>query len=411
MPNYTINTVGAYDSGNDRTPITINETAPGVTFAAGGRVINLTRNIELLDESAPTAQYGFNSYTERLQIDWNQQANMHRQYIKDALFLGFRQIYGYSGSNFDFENCVFHNCDQLFYYGADLYFKNTIFYSMYYVFYRTFGHLIDGGGFYAIDRIMNSSVWGMKIKDADLLNNQYCLYNYSNTIVGINLNFRNNRYIARDCHDIKLKECVVDQCDRVFYTTYNVYARGSEFKNYTYLYNFTFTGSHFAVLEDCILGTTRKPLRVYHTAAEGECLESGDTGWQSPPSGNSWILEITPKSDIDARQNFFELSPDNLMAAYAETGSKTITFKIYPSGWSTALDQDDIYLEAYYLDQASGISRALAVTGSGTFANGGWRDLTVTFNPAQAGTVYFNLILTRYEASAYVLVDPVWDMS
>jgi hypothetical protein len=62
--------------------------------------------------------------------------------------------------------------------------------------------------------------------------------------------------------------------------------------------------------------------------------------------------------------------PTNEMGQYVTSGSKTLTYKIYPVGWTTALDNDDIVLEVSCLDSASGITRTTVVNTTNTYANG-----------------------------------------
>ena len=114
-----------------------------------------------------------------------------------------------------------------------------------------------------------------------------------------------------------------------------------------------------AVLEDSTLeGLARQPIRIYQNAGNWLPAVTGDAHFQTPPSGNSWALEAIPNSYCEDNYcNQLELSPLDEMALDAEAGSQTLTFKIYPVGWTTALNQNDVVLEARYLDSASGISR------------------------------------------------------
>ena len=170
--------------------------------------------------------------------------------------------------------------------------------------------------------------------------------------------------------------------------------------------------AYSSVLEQCDIDGTQRALRVYTNAGTILPLISGETHWQIPDSGSSWILETTPNSYCNANwPNWITLSPLREMSIYCPAGANTITMKIYPVGWTSSLDQDDIYLSASYLTEASGNTRATVQTGAGTFANDGWRSLTVTFTTGQAGIVHFNLIITAYESGDYILIDPVWVLS
>ena len=102
-----------------------------------------------------------------------------------------------------------------------------------------------------------------------------------------------------------------------------------------------------------------------------------------------------------------ELSPLNPIGLYCESGSNTITFKIYPVGWTTALDNDDVVLEISYLDSASGITRTDVVNTTATYANGAWRSVSITFTAGQDGIAYVQLYVRKYESGCYLLIDPV----
>ncbi|MEE4258951.1 MAG: hypothetical protein V2I62_04270, partial [Bacteroidales bacterium] len=161
-------------------------------------------------------------------------------------------------------------------------------------------------------------------------------------------------------------------------------------------------------LENCLLESTdKRSLRIYLNCGNWLPAVSGDSHFQTPPSGNDWILVGIPNSYC--KNNYacqMELSPLNPIAMDLESGSQTLTFKIYPVGWTTALDQDDVVLEVRYLDTASGITRTTIVNSTATYTNGAWRDLSVTFNPSQAGIAYIQVYLRKYESGCYMLIDP-----
>ena len=172
--------------------------------------------------------------------------------------------------------------------------------------------------------------------------------------------------------------------------------------------------SGYCVLEDStISGGNRFPLRVYTNAGNVLPLDSGDTDWQVPESGNSWIMQEIPNSycTYNTFVNQVAYSPINPMAIVTQAQQTTLTFKIWPVGWTTSLDQDDVVLEVQYLNTASGITRTTAYNTSQTYANGAWRSCSVTFTPSQAGIVYFQLYFRSYQSGCYVLIDPIWSVS
>ncbi len=99
------------------------------------------------------------------------------------------------------------------------------------------------------------------------------------------------------------------------------------------------------------------------------------------------------------------------MAAIVPASATTLTFKVWPVGYSSALDQDDIILEVKYLNSVSGITRTTVYNTAQTYTVGQWNSCSVTFTPSQAGVCYFNLYVTAYEAGDTILIDPIWSVS
>jgi hypothetical protein len=164
---------------------------------------------------------------------------------------------------------------------------------------------------------------------------------------------------------------------------------------------------NFVIDDGTLSDANRFPMRIYTNVGTILPLVSGDTDFQTPDSGNSWVFEVTPNSGCGASlAGQIPYSPIDPIPAYATSGSKTLTYKIYPVGWSSSLDQDDVVLEVSYLDSASGITRTTVYNTSQTYAIDGWRSCSVTFSPAQDGIAYANLYVRKYESAAYLLIDP-----
>jgi hypothetical protein len=168
-----------------------------------------------------------------------------------------------------------------------------------------------------------------------------------------------------------------------------------------------------AILEDCTFaGVNRMPFRCYSNSGTILSLMYSDDDWQAPPSNNAYIFEVTPNSYCNTSYaGNIPLSSADKMACIATAEETTLTFKIYPVGWTSTLTQDDVIFEVSYLDSVSGITRTMIYSTSQTYANDGWRDCSVTFTPGQAGVVYFQLYFTKYESGCTVLVDPEWVVS
>lgn len=142
-------------------------------------------------------------------------------------------------------------------------------------------------------------------------------------------------------------------------------------------------------------------------------LVSGDTRWQTPPSGNSWILDFSPSANCSLT-GLLKMSNQSSLADYVNTGSRSIQFNIYPSGWISELDTTTLYIDLYYLDQFGDRTYSYSRTdldSADTFTMNSWNQLNISFSQQADGVVYFNLYLGAYESSAYVLVDPVWTVA
>ncbi|MBW2106772.1 MAG: hypothetical protein JRI26_12315, partial [Deltaproteobacteria bacterium] len=149
-----------------------------------------------------------------------------------------------------------------------------------------------------------------------------------------------------------------------------------------------------------ISGYNGEPNKFYQYVAAGEVFNVDEDATINPPSGASTYIKFVPDSVCGD-----ELYLDYEEQRYQSSGSKTYTWKIYPTGWS-GLSTSDIEIEAWYLDESTGTHRAITTANPSSVTNDSWNDLSITVNPSQAGTVYFTLKLKRYEASAYIALDP-----
>jgi len=84
---------------------------------------------------------------------------------------------------------------------------------------------------------------------------------------------------------------------------------------------------------------------------------------------------------------------------------KTVTFYMRTFGYTSLPISDELYIEASYLDEATGGHRATVQSTQTVSANDTWTAFSVTFTPAQEGWVYITVYLKKYEASAGVYVD------
>jgi len=380
---FEIDTIGSYDSDNDRTPITIVETAPAVTYTAvhattgyQNKLIMVSRNVEFGDPA----------------VGWEQDSSNFLYHIDDTMIFGWHRVNG-NGNNNDYNKCVFlsnstltdgssqggefidceciGNVDTFSGGLDDVYIKNCNIVSA-------------DSGFY---------LRNCKVEDCDIVSIDYTMVTGGVSNLFINCNF-----VA--CDDVLRVERTSTLINCNFYTN-NIISRdplsvrlcNCDFTDNGLLFDDQNENSWSLILEDCTFeGIDRLPLRLYSTYGDSLPLQYGDTDWQRPLSENDWILQATPTS---ASRNRYErsiaLSPLNRMFDFAKAGSRFLSFRVYPINWPV-LNEDMITLELSYLDSESNITTT-TVTNTGTYANDGWRDIKVYFTPLQDGIVSFNLYL------------------
>ena len=429
---YTIASVAAYDSVNDRTEITISESAPGVTYAAVhattghlSKIINVSRNVELSNTSAAYDVFSYYSFDERIRFDLNQGPSNNLVDMRECLFFGWDRALD-EGNNFSGTNLVFVSNSNSVYAGINHSITGD-FVSNSNGVYAGANHSITG------DFVSNSNGVYIGINHSitgDFVSNLTGVYSGINhSITG---DFVSNLTGVNGGTNHSITGDFVSNSNGVYAGIHHSIT-GDFVGNVTGVYvgiHHSITGDlslnttnvsiadideiKSVVLDDCTLSSAnRLPFRAYTNAGNFLPLVSGDTGWQSPDSLNTWILQATPNSYCTniMPTNRMYMSPLRKIASYCTSGSKTLTFKIYPYGWTSSIDQDDLVLEVWYLDSAAGITRTLATNSSQTYANGAWRSCSVTFNPSQDGVLYFNLSLRAYEAGCYVLIDPIWSIA
>jgi len=84
---------------------------------------------------------------------------------------------------------------------------------------------------------------------------------------------------------------------------------------------------------------------------------------------------------------------------------KTVTIYLRTFGYTTLPTADELYIEASYLDEATGGHRATVQSTQTVSANDMWTAFSVTFTPAQEGWVYVTVYLKKYESNSGVYVD------
>ena len=407
---YKIYSVDSYDSGNDRTPIVV--TAANPTNGASnsciavsgsgyqGKVVNITRNLDISDPATGWNVYSdYNTYAERLRLNISQTLVYDLISFKNCMFRGWEYVTG--GAQANFSNAAFINCSIAFYSGANYTVSGDIISCNTGV--NSLVNIITFTGLILSCNIGFSANYSKMIGD---------IISCSSATVGTGGTLEGNIIgCATGLAGFNTRvNGNVWSCVSVGYGCINGIITG-DCKDYSALANniISTTGDYKSLIleHSTIAGADKRPLRAYHPVGTILSLISTDTGWQTPDSGNSYILEVTPNSYCSPDK--FRRLPMNIkadMGILAPASATTLTVKVYPVGWTTSLDQDDIILEARYLDSASGNTRTLAVNTSQTYANGAWRSVSVTFTPSQAGVVYWNLYIGAYESGDTILIDP-----
>jgi len=132
----------------------------------------------------------------------------------------------------------------------------------------------------------------------------------------------------------------------------------------------------------------------------GEIYNLDENATIDPPSGATTFIKMVPQSVCCENEPLIHEE-----RRYQSSGSKTYTWKFYPSNMS--LGATDLEVEAWYLDESSGTQRAYATANPSAYGDGSWHDLSITVNPSQAGVVYFKIKLKKYNTSGcYVALDP-----
>ncbi len=360
------------------------------TYYVGGRVVMLSRNVIFREQSVSWAIGAYTGHNNR--IDYNKSVDEVMAVFDNCLFIGWGALWLASGGYLITEDVVYVNV-----YSSQIAgFQYADYISMYYATASAYPML--KGVFGGISNFPYSS--GVSLKGGSEVWSCTTLFPYSDGVAK-EVKFRTFRYLVDTGRSILFQRCELYNFQTLFSSSGNRRAG-------------------VISLENCDVDGTLTEFEMYCAFGEILALHSGDGEWQAPDSGQAFINKMIPDTLTTTREDYtcrFAFNQRPRWFAYVQSGSNTITMKVYPVGWSTgggaagALDQDDLYLKAWYLDAGSGVSVAEAVSTSQSFANGGWREISVTFTAGQAGVVYFDLLLSLYESGDYVLVDPEWALS
>jgi hypothetical protein len=445
---YQINAIGAYSGGYTTLTMEYNSNAASIAHVAGATVLNLSRNVEIGNDSTTyNCGSSFQGSSMYVRVK-NSSATAGNVNIQNALFKGLDRFHDgdiTSGIYADMKRVAFVNCYYALNYHqgvtSDNTFEDMLFYSITRGIANTQRSKISGYfiGAYSVALSSNHGIrpvpgqlcifeacsivdtgndlrLDVVIKQCSQVFGGSTLCDFSGTFSRIATIFGGfNASHSFACSVDGTFDVITGLIHAQSYGQNN-YMRNAVVTNATGYFSGTppFTRNMKVTMENVSWNGTEAAYRGISSDGVVLPLVDGDTQWEDsngPPSGNSWMLEMTPYQYIGTGYRRLPLMMRDPMADYFSSGSHSITFKIYPYGtWATTLDQDDIYVEAWYFD-GTNPTRVKAVTGTGTFANGGWRDLTVSFTTGRAGMVYFNVYMTRYESGKTVLIDPIWSVT
>lgn len=147
-------------------------------------------------------------------------------------------------------------------------------------------------------------------------------------------------------------------------------------------------------------GYNGEPDKFHQWHRMGEIYNVDEDATIDPPSGAATYVKLLPNSHCNS---IYPLVYEN--HRNVSSGSKTYTWKFRPTGWSS-LSTNDIEIEVWFLEESSGTKRKYGFANPSSITNDSWNDLQITFNPGQEGVVYFKIKLKKYEAGAWLAIDP-----
>ncbi|MFZ2724886.1 MAG: hypothetical protein WAX77_01405, partial [Methylococcaceae bacterium] len=304
---YTISSVGAYDSGNDRTPVVVPAANPTRTCYAvnnsGWRsmLCMCSRNVILKDTGQNSFEvYGYNSYTEYISIAPGTQTSQ-TVFFSNCLFQGFGNVLN-NGAWAKMTACAAVNCVAVLSYGtrqiididaiscSGVTASNQVVGGYLTGYFGGVGVVLNnvasvyGDGFFvSCGTVISGSrgaVSGEFICCGTLLSSAYRY-----VVTG---DFFNNQTVAAytsDCRingDMKNNATIAVRASAVVVADLSSVSFPSQaYEGY----------EAYMVLEGCTVnGGSYEAIRIYGTSGNILPLDSSDTDWQTPNSGHSWIM-------------------------------------------------------------------------------------------------------------------------
>ena len=382
-------TIASLALNGSNTDITINEAAPGVTFYAGGQVINVTRNVKLSKLNAVTTIGNYNTNRPRIR-DANASGNNNCK-VSAAMVTGFSRI----ESNYDFQflKSVIRNGHLSFYVGTN--------------------HTVSGN-VYSNQVGFNSGAY--YTVSGNVYSNQHGFYGGNNYTISSNVYSNLYGFNSGTNHTI-FGKIGYDSNDVSIPNTYDFQFNGSNdylLKNVKLplnglvFYN-RYTSSYRGRIRSEHHGQVANAQKVYDMFGDIIKVTAG-SGTSIPDQRSGGAQYLAEMESLTANCG----SANPLLAfsehkIWAETGSKIYRYYLQ-TDHTGGLSAEEIKLTGKYLDQASGGHLGEATHAPAVAIRTGITDwsqyLEVTINPAQAGIVALKIELMTYEAGKKVWIDP-----
>jgi hypothetical protein len=405
----------SYDSGTDTTAITINESAPGATFKAGGRVVNAGRNVQLSKSGASTDIGNYNSNRPRL-IAQNTTDSPNYINLVDALFTGFFSIdcsTNWPTYQIQFDRSVWRNGYCVFYYGgynlkftgiviscnnASIGISDTIVQTM--VFACPTGYDTNYNNTFN-DEVLSTNFARLNIYNS--VDSGYCYanscgyYNFQNCKFTGHMGYNSTGVSMPNVYDCYFGNfCSMTMADAKLPANGLVIGR-----------NYPLFRSRVASEHDNQVAQAHHLYDNFGDIVKTQAEGSGGNPIQRS-GGSAYVSKVTALSNCSAT-NYLEIF--NLRFWAARGTSKA--YRFYLQTDFAALAKTTLVLYVDYLDQAAGGRLAtVSSSASGNFTsradNSDWSQyLEVSVTPAQDGYINLYLRLMAYESGKTVWVDPL----
>lgn len=433
-PRYTVASA-TYNGGSDDTTITINETAPGVTFYAdvsgfANLVFSLSRNIFIGVEDFATPRIylrpqqgssNTNINYNNVQFQsvsgdgrsWNVATEVWNAIHDRCSFLNMTDCMD-NYRNGEVNECVSHYANTIMDSSSNV--KVTDFYNLAsqygmncYATHIQDTNLVMFGAYYALNEsLTNCRVTFVSCNrgtDWDF-NGHVTAYKTSSVFYGGNIN---SGIYAKDCGTVFNSGCTGSAYGKIegctSFTSSGYYLRFTgEADELVVTSNLSYSQS-CVVADNLLLDGTMRPYTMRSWAGDVDSVFSGDTGYQALPSTNDWGLLCTPYWAEEYAGSPFMLTTITNFSMMCAVGDSICSINVYPSGFATALTNFDLIAEVLYFDSTGGTT-VMAFAPDETYPNGEWTSIDIPIVPGKDGFLFWNVRFICPDDGT-ILIDPV----